>query len=57
MPRWPMSSSRAAVCIDNARRFTQQQSAALTLQRSLLPSAVSDLPGGRGGLPISPGEW
>ncbi|MFI1365835.1 SpoIIE family protein phosphatase [Streptomyces griseochromogenes] len=37
-------SSRAAVCIDNARRFTQQQSAALTLQRSLLPNAVSDLP-------------
>lgn len=37
-------SSRAAVCIDNARRFTQQQSAALTLQRSLLPSAASDLP-------------
>ncbi|MFF8425305.1 SpoIIE family protein phosphatase [Streptomyces sp. NPDC016566] len=37
-------ASRAAVSIDNARRFTQQQSAALTLQRSLLPSAVSDLP-------------
>ncbi|MEU6086888.1 SpoIIE family protein phosphatase [Streptomyces sp. NPDC047085] len=37
-------SSRAAVCIDNARRFTQQQSAALTLQRSLLPSAATDLP-------------
>ncbi|MFF4112449.1 SpoIIE family protein phosphatase [Streptomyces sp. NPDC001714] len=37
-------SSRAAVCIDNARRFTQQQSAALTLQRSLLPSVASDLP-------------
>ncbi|MGW2933098.1 SpoIIE family protein phosphatase [Streptomyces sp. NPDC001156] len=37
-------SSRAAVCIDNARRFTQQQSAALTLQRSLLPRAASDLP-------------
>ncbi|MEU5536407.1 SpoIIE family protein phosphatase [Streptomyces sp. NPDC020362] len=37
-------SSRAAVCIDNARRFTQQQNAALTLQRSLLPGAVSDLP-------------
>ncbi|MCX4577155.1 SpoIIE family protein phosphatase [Streptomyces sp. NBC_01571] len=37
-------SSRAAVCIENARRFTQQQSAALTLQRSLLPSAASDLP-------------
>ncbi|MET8448554.1 SpoIIE family protein phosphatase [Streptomyces sp. NPDC005209] len=37
-------SSRAAVCIDNARRFTQQQNAALTLQRSLLPSAATDLP-------------
>ncbi|MFI6489059.1 SpoIIE family protein phosphatase [Streptomyces sp. NPDC050564] len=37
-------SSRAAVCIDNARRFTQQQNAALTLQRSLLPSVASDLP-------------
>lgn len=37
-------SSRAAVCIDNARRFTQQQSAALTLQRSLLPKTGSDLP-------------
>ncbi|MEU9447624.1 SpoIIE family protein phosphatase [Streptomyces sp. NPDC048277] len=37
-------SSRAAVCIDNARRFTQQQSAALTLQRSLLPSVASDQP-------------
>ncbi|MEV6838372.1 SpoIIE family protein phosphatase [Streptomyces sp. NPDC051133] len=36
--------SRAAVCIDNARRFTQQQNTALTLQRSLLPSALSDLP-------------
>ncbi|MFF8862628.1 SpoIIE family protein phosphatase [Streptomyces sp. NPDC015139] len=37
-------TSRAAVCIDNARRFTQQQNTALTLQRSLLPSALSDLP-------------
>ncbi|MGW7526634.1 SpoIIE family protein phosphatase [Streptomyces sp. NPDC054783] len=37
-------SSRAAVCIDNARRFTQQQNTALTLQRSLLPSTLSDLP-------------
>ncbi|MFJ3303272.1 SpoIIE family protein phosphatase [Streptomyces sp. NPDC086549] len=37
-------SSRAAVCIDNARRFTQQQSAALTLQRSLLPTVAPDLP-------------
>ncbi|GGW31285.1 hypothetical protein GCM10010503_03730 [Streptomyces lucensis JCM 4490] len=37
-------TSRAAVCIDNARRFTQQQNTALTLQRSLLPSTLSDLP-------------
>ncbi|MEV5796970.1 SpoIIE family protein phosphatase [Streptomyces collinus] len=37
-------SSRAAVCIDNARRFTQQQNTALTLQRSLLPSTLTDLP-------------
>ncbi|MEU9015387.1 SpoIIE family protein phosphatase [Streptomyces sp. NPDC048479] len=33
-------ASRAAVCIDNARRYTQQQQTALTLQRSLLPRAV-----------------
>ncbi|MET8677943.1 SpoIIE family protein phosphatase [Streptomyces sp. NPDC004647] len=32
---------RAAVCIDNARRFTREHNAALTLQRSLLPR---DLP-------------
>ncbi|MEU2433017.1 SpoIIE family protein phosphatase [Streptomyces sp. NPDC007861] len=30
-------ASRAAICIDNARRYTQQQDAALTLQHSLLP--------------------
>ncbi|PWK64518.1 PAS domain S-box-containing protein [Streptomyces sp. CG 926] len=30
-------ASRAALCIDNARRYTQQHQAALTLQRSLLP--------------------
>jgi PAS domain S-box-containing protein len=35
-------ASRAAVCIDNARRFTQQQRAALTLQRSLLPGEVPE---------------
>jgi PAS domain S-box-containing protein len=29
--------SRAAVCLDNARRFTRERTAALTLQRSLLP--------------------
>jgi PAS domain S-box-containing protein len=33
-------ASRAAVCIDNAQRYTQQQRTALTLQRSLLPRAV-----------------
>jgi PAS domain S-box-containing protein len=32
--------ARAAVCIDNARRFTQQRAAALTLQRSLLPQSL-----------------
>ncbi|ORT56437.1 SpoIIE family protein phosphatase [Streptomyces sp. CB03238] len=33
-------ASRAAVCIDNARRYTQQHAAALTLQHSLLPHVV-----------------
>jgi PAS domain S-box-containing protein len=33
-------AARAAVCIDNARRYTQQHQAALTLQRSLLPHTV-----------------
>ncbi|MGI5479116.1 SpoIIE family protein phosphatase [Streptomyces lavendofoliae] len=33
-------ASRAAVCIDNARRYTQQHQAALTLQHSLLPHTV-----------------
>ncbi|MGP3948091.1 SpoIIE family protein phosphatase [Streptomyces sp. 7N604] len=33
--------ARAAVCIDNARRFAHEHNAALTLQRSLLPR---DLP-------------
>jgi PAS domain S-box-containing protein len=32
--------ARAAVCMDNARRFTQQRAAALTLQRSLLPQSL-----------------
>ncbi|MEU6079554.1 SpoIIE family protein phosphatase [Streptomyces sp. NPDC047108] len=34
--------TRAAVAIDNARRYTREHSAALTLQRSLLPN---ELPG------------
>ncbi|MER6614198.1 SpoIIE family protein phosphatase [Streptomyces xantholiticus] len=29
--------ARAAVCVDNARRFTREHAAALTLQRELLP--------------------
>lgn len=35
-------ASRAAVNIDNARRYTQERSTALTLQRSLLPHHVAD---------------
>ncbi|WP_181449601.1 SpoIIE family protein phosphatase [Streptomyces cyaneus] len=35
-------ASRAAVAIDNARRFTQQQQTAFTLQSSLLPRGVPD---------------
>ena len=30
-------AARAAVCVDNARRFTRERATALTLQRSLLP--------------------
>lgn len=37
-------AARAAVCIDNARRYTQQHQAALALQRSLLPSEVPEHP-------------
>ncbi|MFE9017468.1 SpoIIE family protein phosphatase [Streptomyces sp. NPDC007808] len=37
-------AARAAVCIDNARRYTQQHNAAEALQRSLLPSEVPDHP-------------
>ncbi|GLX53132.1 hypothetical protein Shyhy01_60820 [Streptomyces hygroscopicus subsp. hygroscopicus] len=33
--------ARAAVCLDNARRYTREHTAALTLQRSLLPTALS----------------
>jgi serine phosphatase RsbU (regulator of sigma subunit)/anti-sigma regulatory factor (Ser/Thr protein kinase) len=35
-------ASRAAVNIDNARRYTQERATALTLQRSLLPHHVPD---------------
>ncbi|KUO05573.1 SpoIIE family protein phosphatase [Streptomyces caeruleatus] len=50
VPRYPFSAqdqglaeelvSRAAVCIDNARRYAREHEAALTLQRSLLPQVV-----------------
>ncbi|MFG2881893.1 SpoIIE family protein phosphatase [Streptomyces sp. NPDC048297] len=33
--------ARAAVCLDNARRYTREHTAAVTLQRSLLPHALS----------------
>ncbi|MFD8338968.1 SpoIIE family protein phosphatase [Streptomyces solisilvae] len=33
--------SRAAVCVDNARRFTQERRAALALQHSLLPRVLA----------------
>ncbi|RKN10958.1 SpoIIE family protein phosphatase [Streptomyces radicis] len=33
-------AARAAVCIDNARRYTREHEVALTLQRSLLPRAL-----------------
>jgi serine phosphatase RsbU (regulator of sigma subunit)/anti-sigma regulatory factor (Ser/Thr protein kinase) len=34
-------AARAAVAVDNARRFTREQSTALALQRSLLPQRVA----------------
>ncbi|MEV5873700.1 SpoIIE family protein phosphatase [Streptomyces sp. NPDC052101] len=35
-------AARAAVCIDNARRYTRERMTALALQRSLLPQAVPE---------------
>ncbi|UQX04251.1 SpoIIE family protein phosphatase [Streptomyces sp. RerS4] len=37
-------ASRAALCLDNARLYSRVQDIALTLQRSLLPSALSTGP-------------
>ncbi|MFI2426422.1 SpoIIE family protein phosphatase [Streptomyces sp. NPDC018955] len=34
--------SRAAVCVDNARRYTRERDAALVLQRSLLPRLLPE---------------
>ncbi|WP_328885247.1 SpoIIE family protein phosphatase [Streptomyces sp. NBC_00316] len=36
-------AARAAVCIDNARRYTRESTASLTLQRRLLPSGLPEL--------------
>jgi serine phosphatase RsbU (regulator of sigma subunit)/PAS domain-containing protein len=36
-------ATRAAVCIDNARRYTREHTTAVTLQRSLLPGALPEL--------------
>ncbi|MGW2646178.1 SpoIIE family protein phosphatase [Streptomyces sp. NPDC001393] len=33
--------ARAALCVDNARRYTREHAAAVTLQRSLLPPALT----------------
>jgi PAS domain S-box-containing protein len=33
-------TARAAVCVDNARRYTRERSTAVTLQRSLLPQRL-----------------
>lgn len=33
--------ARAALCVDNARRYTREHTAAVTLQRSLLPQVLS----------------
>ncbi len=35
-------AARAAVCVDNARRFTRERTTNLTLQRSLLPQRLPD---------------
>ncbi|MEU7137095.1 SpoIIE family protein phosphatase [Streptomyces sp. NPDC046261] len=37
-------AARAAVCIDNARRYTREHHAALNLQCRLLPAELPDLP-------------
>ncbi|MCR3728123.1 PAS domain S-box-containing protein [Streptomyces umbrinus] len=34
-------ASRAAVCVDNARRYTRERTTALALQRSLLPQVMA----------------
>ncbi|MFF3736836.1 SpoIIE family protein phosphatase [Streptomyces sp. NPDC002566] len=59
-------TARAAVCIDNARRYSRERETALTLQRSLLPrtlprtaavdAASRYLPANRAGVGVG-GDW
>ncbi|MYV40376.1 SpoIIE family protein phosphatase [Streptomyces sp. SID1328] len=35
-------AARAAVCVDNARRYTRERTAAITLQQSMLPRSVPE---------------
>jgi serine phosphatase RsbU (regulator of sigma subunit)/anti-sigma regulatory factor (Ser/Thr protein kinase) len=37
-------AARAAVCVDNARRYTQERNTSVILQRSLLPRRLPQLP-------------
>ncbi|MFE9773712.1 sodium/proline symporter PutP [Streptomyces sp. NPDC005931] len=43
--------SRAAVCVDNARRFTRERTAARAMQRALLPQALT------GGSALDVASW
>ncbi|MGW6294514.1 sodium/proline symporter PutP [Streptomyces sp. NPDC055058] len=43
--------SRAALCVDNARRFTRERTAARAMQRSLLPRGLS------GGSAVTVASW
>ncbi|MGW0821067.1 sodium/proline symporter PutP [Streptomyces sp. NPDC002845] len=43
--------SRAAVCVDNARRFTRERTAARSMQRSLLPQGLT------GGSALDVASW
>ena len=45
-------ASRAAIFIDNARRYSRERATALTLQRSLLPTGLSTAVVGRGAAPL-----
>ena len=45
-------AARAAVCIDNARRYTREHNTALALQRSLLPHGLPEQSAVEVGLPL-----